>query len=470
VGTNLEGLSVTPTPVGASGEVITAEDCAQVSEMIAAVELRIDPTEQCNFQPVLQQGAPDPCADTGRGPVEEVFLEDFEAGIDAWKVEDFGVFTGREKLGPFPWVHDTTLPAGQPGAAAFAVDPPDIGNCDFGDGDVSGHTTLTSAPISIPDLDRSTARMAFDHYVSTEAGWDGGNLKVAINGGSFVVPPDAAYTFNSYNVPNLNTVAQGNTNPLAGQDGWTGTDGGELTSSWGQSQLNLAALGVVPGDTIRLQFDFGIDGCTGIDGWYVDNVHVFLCLNEDPEIVLVPGGSSDGPRAATINVEVGDVDTEDPDDLSLSATSDDTSVVSGSGFAFGGGGTDRTVSITANQNASGDALVTIVVHDAGGGTASIQVTVVVGTNGNDELEGTEGPDVILGANGHDSLFGLAEIDLVAAWNGNDALDGGSEDDTLFGDNGNDTLTGGAGADAFSGGPGNDVLVDFNAGEGDTGGA
>jgi len=309
--------------------------------------------------------------------------------------------------------------------------------------------------------------MTFHHYVATEAGWDGGNLKVSVNGGSFVVPPDAAYTFNSYNVPTLNTVAQDNTNPLAGEDGWTGTDGGELTSTWGESQLNLAALGVVPGDTIQLRFDFGIDGCTGIDGWYVDDVHVFLCFNEDPTIVLVPGGSSDGPRAATINVEVGDAETP-PGDLVLSATSDDTTVVGNGGFAFGGAGADRTVSITANHNASGVAVLTITVHDAGGGTASIQVTVIVGTNDDDELEGTSGPDVILGANGHDSLAGLAGIDLIAAWNGNDALDGGSEDDTLFGDRGNDTLTGGTGADAFSGGPGGDVLTDFDPGEGDTG--
>jgi Ca2+-binding RTX toxin-like protein len=396
-------------------------------------------------------------------------LEDFESGLGTWTVEDFGVFGGREELGPFPWVQDTMLPAGQPGAAAFAVDPPDAGSCDLGDGDVSGHTTMTSGEIVIPDVDESTARMTFEHYVATEAGWDGGNLKVSINGGSYVVPPDAAYTFNSYNVPTLNTAAQGNTNPLAGEDGWTGTDGGELTSSWGESQLNLAALGVVPGDTIQLRFDFGIDGCTGIDGWYVDNVHVFLCFNEDPTIVLVPGGSSDGARSATINVEIGDAET-DAADLVLSAASGNTGVVPDTGFAFGGSGADRTVGITANPNASGTAVVTVTVHDAGGGTASIQVTVIVGTSDDDALEGTSGPDVVLGANGHDSMNGLAGIDLLGAWNGNDTLDGGSEDDTLFGDRGNDTLTGGTGADFFSGGPGNDVLIDFNGGEGDTGGA
>jgi hypothetical protein len=36
-------------------------------------------------------------------------------------------------------------------------------------------------------------------------------------------------------------------------------------------------LGVNPGDTIRLRFDFGIDGCAGVDGWYVDDVKVRAC-------------------------------------------------------------------------------------------------------------------------------------------------------------------------------------------------
>jgi hypothetical protein len=34
---------------------------------------------------------------------------------------------------------------------------------------------------------------------------------------------------------------------------------------------------VNPGDTIRLRFDFGRDGCGGIDGWYVDDVKVRAC-------------------------------------------------------------------------------------------------------------------------------------------------------------------------------------------------
>jgi hypothetical protein len=28
---------------------------------------------------------------------------------------------------------------------------------------------------------------------------------------------------------------------------------------------------------VQFRFDMGMDGCTGIDGWYVDNVTVSLC-------------------------------------------------------------------------------------------------------------------------------------------------------------------------------------------------
>ena len=45
----------------------------------------------------------------------------------------------------------------------------------------------------------------------------------------------------------------------------------------GQSQINLTLLGVKPGDNIRLRYDFGMNGCIGVDGWYVDNVKISAC-------------------------------------------------------------------------------------------------------------------------------------------------------------------------------------------------
>ena len=135
---------------------------------------------------------------------------------------------------------------------------------------------LQSPSIHIPSAATLSPRLTFEHYVATEQGWDGGNVKISINGGAFTLVPPEAFTFNPYN-QNLNTAAQGNTNPLAGQPAFTGTDGGQVTSTWGQSQIDLTRAGVKPGDRIVLRFDFGMDGCTGIDGWYVDDVKVRSC-------------------------------------------------------------------------------------------------------------------------------------------------------------------------------------------------
>ena len=461
IGIPLEGLSTTDVPAGPSGESISAADCAQVDEMIAAVELRTDPSEQCNFQPILQPGAPARCSDTPNEPID-VYTEDFEDGLGGWTLANEGVFSGWPGV---DWVQATTLPGGREGAAAFGEDLQE-GNCDLGAGDVSGHMTMTSGLIEIPDIAETTPRLTFDHYVATEAGWDGGNLKISINGGPFTVPVDAAYTFNSYNVPNLNTAAQGNTNPLAGQDGWTGTDGGSLGGSWGQSQLDLTALGVNGGDTIVLRFDFGMDGCTGIDGWYVDDVVVYLCDTAEsaPTIRVVPGGTCNSNTSATLNLEVDDPDP-DPDSVTLTGSSSNTGVVPNGGITFGGSGADRTVRIAASGD--GTAVVTVTATDDTGLLATVDITVFVGGNGDDSWTGTAGSDLFLGGNGNDSVEGLGGNDLVCGGRGNDTIVGGEGDDTMLAGQGNDTLTGGTGADGFHGGPGTDTATDFNAGEGDT---
>jgi bacillopeptidase F (M6 metalloprotease family) len=134
--------------------------------------------------------------------------------------------------------------------------------------------SLTGGAITIPGT-TGKAWLTFDHYVATEAGWDGGNVKVSIDGGAFEAIPADAYTFNPPTT--INTAAAGNTNPLAGQPGFTGTDGGELFGSWGTSAVDLSAIGAAPGDTITLQLDMGLDGCSGNDGWYVDDISVSVC-------------------------------------------------------------------------------------------------------------------------------------------------------------------------------------------------
>ena len=255
----------------------SAADCTSVTAMIAAVQLRTDPTAQCNFTPLLDPNAPDLCPE---GDGKRVYQEDFNhpQGLRGWTLSNEGVFSGWPDL---DWVQDSSLPGGRNGRAAFAEDP-DAGNCDGGAGDISGVMRLESPVIRLKATANTQGfRLSFDHYVATELGWDGGNLKISINGGPYQVVPDSAFLFNSYN-QNLNTAAAGNTNPLAGEPGFTGTDGGQVTGSWGQSHVDLSAFDVEDEDRIRLRFDFGMDGCTGVDGWYVDDVVISACEQRGP--------------------------------------------------------------------------------------------------------------------------------------------------------------------------------------------
>lgn len=266
LGINLEGLSLSVgAPAGPSGEILSPADCQEVADAIAATEMRDDACPG-QFGTLLHPSAPSLCS---AGLPTDVELHDFEAGLGAWTVGQIptnpGTWDSRD------WVADSTLPDGRAGTAAFGIDP-SFGDCDA-DLD-NGIIYLESPPIFIPPATPVSVRVAFDHYVSTEAGWDGGNLKYSTDGVTFFLVPAAAYIFNAYN-RTLNVT--GNDNPMAGEAAFSGTDGGTVGGSWGQSQVNLAALGVAPGDTVYLRFEFGTDSCTGYDGWYVDDVHVYGC-------------------------------------------------------------------------------------------------------------------------------------------------------------------------------------------------
>ena len=93
--------------------------------------------------------------------------------------------------------------------------------------------------------------------------------------------------------------------------------------------------------------------------------------------------------------------------------------------------------------------------------------IINGGNGDDVICGNAGNDTLNGGNGNDTLLGSFGNDTLNGNNGDDSLDGGADNDALAGNNGNDTLTGSTGADSFNGGSGSDTNTDFNAGEGDT---
>ncbi|WP_457205921.1 M4 family metallopeptidase, partial [Nocardioides sp. P5_C9_2] len=275
---NAINLEIGGTPEQA--EPVTATDCEQVTKVIAAVELRKDPTVQCDWQPILAKDAPALCGDGYSSRV--VFADDFDGGITAWTKDQTVAYPGGNG---FPWRTTATFP-GRDNVGRVAVGPaPNEGDCSGGVGDISSSDSITSPSVLVPT--GKALRMSFDHYIATEAGFDGGNVKMSVNGGAFEVVPADAYVFNPPNALPLTTEAEQSTNPLEGEDGFSGTNPGKASGSWGQSQINLEAAGAKAGDSIQVRFDIGRDGCGGVDGWYVDNVSISVCENVATKVTAV---------------------------------------------------------------------------------------------------------------------------------------------------------------------------------------
>ncbi len=299
-GVNLLALDTT-VPTGAlSGEVITTADCAELAKAIAAVELRTEPT-QCEFVPMLDPVAPPLC--NGADSLRRTYVEYFESGLGGWTVGTRFVADPATFDTP-DWDVVADLPDGRAGSAAFVADLK-IGNC--ASDTEAGALYLDSPMIHLP-AGGAVYHVAFDHWVATELSWDGGNVKISVNDGSWFVIPSSQFDFNAY--PGYLNPPGGNDNPLAGEESFTGANGGEVTGSWGQSQINLGGI-ALPGDDIRLRFEMGLDGCNGVHGWYVDDVQVYSCCDTFADVAC-DGSVDSGDYAAMAGCLAGPGATPSP--------------------------------------------------------------------------------------------------------------------------------------------------------------
>ena len=327
-----------------SGEVITAADCAEVTNAIAAVEMRNDVAQQCGFVAPLDL-TPAPMCEGAT--VNTIYSEDWESGSDGWLV---GIERANNiaTVDTLPWrlrssAESPTLPEGQTGTVMFQENRRDYGNC--ADDDESAVEFLESPPITV---DADGSQLVFEHYFITEATYDGGNVLINVNNevdllGNTVwtIIPAGAFIHNPYN-SQLQGVADQNTNPKAGEPSFDGSNPIDGSNVWGQSQIDLEhpALGVTNGDTVRLRWEFGQDGCNGVDGWYVDNVEVFSCANDAPP-----------PLCQTYDADVDIVNGQIVSDLGLGLTgSVTTAQVSGQSSVFD----VNVVNLKGTTNYSGD--------------------------------------------------------------------------------------------------------------------
>jgi hypothetical protein len=377
-----------------SGQVITAQNCASVTAAIAAVEMRVDVQEKCDFEPLLD---PAPAPRCGAEGTQAFFTQNWEAGKPAsWTTGEMGV--SKTNLDTRQWfLRSGDLPpnlngTAHPGQAMFQENRRDLGNCSTDD--ESGALWLQSPVITV-DADEPS-HLLFEHYVNTETGYDGGNVLISINGGGFVdvlgnqnVVPGAAFEYNPYN-GTLNSVADQNTNPKQGQEAFHGSNPGTVFGSWGESQVDLAEAGVMPGDTVQFRWELGQDGCNGSDGWYLDRVELFTCGAPPP-----PSDLCNGKVPTILGTPGNDVinGTNGPD----------------------------------------------VIHGLGGA---------------DQINGLGGNDSLCGGYGYDTIDGGDGADVLIGWFGNDTLLGGSGNDRLLGNDGVDALDGGTGTnDRCDGGAG-----------------
>ncbi|HMN27207.1 MAG TPA: M4 family metallopeptidase, partial [Caldilineaceae bacterium] len=282
IGKPLFALDTADPAATVAPETISADDCAQLSAALAAVELR-KPANQCRFPTMLSPNAPALCSN--EGPIKPLLQQDWEAGLAQWTV---GV---RDVVSPTTfstanWAVVTTLPLTHTGAAAFVAD------ANIGDpltNNQRGTLYLESPPFVLP-AQALAPRLAFDHWYATEENQDGGNLKISVNGGAWHLIPKTAFTFNPYN---LSVQTGDGSEAVFSGTNYTTFDQG----SWGQSQLRLGDL-ARPGDEVRLRFELHLSPAGGVHGWYVDDVQAYYCQSCGNGRINEGESCDDGNRTA----------------------------------------------------------------------------------------------------------------------------------------------------------------------------
>jgi len=261
----LMGLSTSETSAGISGEVISAADCQQLSKSIAAVELRAAPT-QCSFQPLLAKNTPALCA-AGNYPAT-VYYDGLEGDpTSQWTVQT-SMYDPSTPIAPIEWTWANTLPGGRTGSAFFANNFVDNSFACTTGSNVKRQMLLLSPAITLTA--GISHVLTFNHYMASEAIYDGGMAAIKVNGGSITLIGRTKFKFNSYN------TTLDASNPLPGVYAFTGSDGGSVKGSWGQSQVDVSSFAHA-GDVVQLGWVFSADSCGGGQGWYVDDPQISYC-------------------------------------------------------------------------------------------------------------------------------------------------------------------------------------------------
>lgn len=190
------------------------------------------------------------------------YQEDFNLNNGGFTVANTGTFISDNPGGP--WTYDS------------------INGRWFVNGSITvASSTLKSPLIRVPS---NTIFLQFNHAYNFEEyfsnpslAYDGGNIKISVNGGPPVLVPLSSFTLNGYN----RTVGVLG-NPLSGQPVWSA-----ISPGWPNSMItSVATLGSFSaGDVIQVEFVGGWDNSVvkNAPNWIIDSLTI-SCNNPTPSI------------------------------------------------------------------------------------------------------------------------------------------------------------------------------------------
>ena len=372
-----------------------------------------------------------------------------------------------------------TLAAGD--LATLSVTPPD---------DFSGDFTLSVTATATED-DGSTASVLDTITVSVEGVADAPTLDATAatvaGDGSIALDINAALTdtdgsetlsITVSDLPEGTTLSAGTLN----------ADGSYTLTPAELDGLSMTPPATYSGD-INLSVTATSTEANGDTAETVDLVTVTVDDSADAPTLNV--GNSQGYEDKAISLDIGASLTDVSETLSITIAGVPTGAVLSAGTDNGDGtytltqadlsgltitppddsNVDFSLSVTATSTtASGDAAVTgpfdlavDVVGVADAPTLSVQATSGIPTGvarepASDGDLPTSAPHVVVGTDGNDIIDGADRAEFIDGGAGDDVIGGEGGADVIFGGDGDDVISGGGGADVLSGGAGDDVLV------------
>jgi len=177
-------------------------------------------------------------------PLEIVYFEDFESDNGGYSSSSFGDWEwGSPNLFTGPPAHSGLKVWGTKLDGEYTDD----------NGSALVTTTIDLTGLTHPVL-------SFYHWYRTEPFFDGGNVKISANGGS--------YELLDYFEPPYNLQIADNNPYIPEELGYSGKRQGY----WEEIRRDLSAYA---GDTIKLRFSFGADPNGNDLGWYIDDVSIY---------------------------------------------------------------------------------------------------------------------------------------------------------------------------------------------------